>query len=134
GGPRARCRGVGAARGASAGPGAGHAPGPRRVTAAGPTVVQLLGPSTGGIRRVVATLTAGLRGRGWEVVTAGPAGVLRGLVDQDAVVPVSPRRAAAARRALTPLFAGADLVHAHGLTAGWLAATVRHRPPLVVSV
>ncbi|HAS13456.1 MAG TPA: glycosyl transferase, partial [Acidimicrobiaceae bacterium] len=39
-----------------------------------------------------------------------------------------------ARRALRPLLDGVDVVHAHGLKAGWLAATLRPRPPLVVSI
>ena len=51
-------------------------------------VLQLLGPSTGGIRRVVAALSDGLRAHGWSVLTAGPDGVLDGLGGQDAVVPV----------------------------------------------
>lgn len=101
-------------------------------------ILQLLGPSTGGIRRVVASLTAGLRERGWHVVVAGPAGVLDGLGGQDAVVPIpgglSPGALWAARRALAPLVAGVDLVHAHGLKPGWLAASLRPRPPLVTSV
>jgi glycosyltransferase involved in cell wall biosynthesis len=52
----------------------------------------------------------------------------------DVVVPVSARHGLAARRALRGAMAQADLVHAHGLTAGWLAASIRPRPPLVVSV
>jgi glycosyltransferase involved in cell wall biosynthesis len=98
------------------------------------TVLQLLGPSTGGIRQVVAALTAGLEGAGWEVRNAGPGGVLDGIAHQEGVVPVGARTALAARRALRELLDGVDVVHAHGLTAGWLAATVRPRPPLVVSV
>jgi glycosyltransferase involved in cell wall biosynthesis len=101
-------------------------------------VLELLGPSTGGIRRVVASLSDGLRAAGWSVVTAGPAGVLDGLGGQDAVVPVpggfSPARLRAARRALADLVADVDLVHAHGLKPGWLAASLRPRPKLVVSV
>ena len=50
--------------------GAAHAGG-RRMR-----VVQLLGPSTGGIRRTVVTLAAGLADRGIEVRIAGPSGVL----------------------------------------------------------
>lgn len=92
-----------------------------------PEVLQLLGPSTGGIRQHVAWLTHALRVRGWSVRTAGPAGVLDGLVAQDAVVPV-PR----GRRALAAAVEGADLVHAHGLRAGWLASTLR--VPVVVTV
>ena len=101
-------------------------------------MLQLLGPSTGGIRRVVAALTDGLDVLGWSVTTAGPAGVLEGLVHQDHVVPVpagaSPRAVLAARRALAPLVRDVELVHAHGLKAGWVAASLRPRPPLVVSV
>jgi glycosyltransferase involved in cell wall biosynthesis len=101
-------------------------------------VLQLLGPSTGGIRRVVAALTTELRAHGWDVTTAGPTGVLAGLVDQDAVVPVptglSPSGLLAARRSLASLVDGVDLVHAHGLKPGWLAASLRPRPRLVVSV
>ena len=94
-----------------------------------PEVLQLLGPSTGGIRQHVAWLAGALSERGWRVRTAGPAGVLGALLDQDAVVPVPRGRAALARAV-----AGADLIHAHGLKAGWLASTLRRRPPLVVSV
>lgn len=101
-------------------------------------ILQLLGPSTGGIRRVVAALTTSLRERGWSVVTAGPEGVLSGLIGQDAVVPVpgglSPLDLLRARHALTPLTADVDIIHAHGLKAGWLAASIRRHPPLVTSV
>jgi glycosyltransferase involved in cell wall biosynthesis len=101
-------------------------------------VLQLLGPSTGGIRRVVGALSDGLRARGWSVVTAGPDGVLDGLGGQDAVVPVpagfSPKALRSARRALGELVGDVELVHAHGLKPGWLAASLRPRPPLVVSV
>ena len=92
-------------------------------------VLELLGPSTGGIRQHVGWLTGALGARGWRVRTAGPDGVLDGLVHQDAVVAV-PR----GRAALTDAIGGADLIHAHGLTAGWMASTIRKRPPLVVTV
>lgn len=91
-------------------------------------VLQLLGPSTGGIRRHVAFLTEQLRAHGWESPVAGPHG-------PDRVVPVGPALAVpAARRALRRAAEGADLVHAHGLKAGWVAASLRPRPPVVVSV
>ncbi|HEX6236473.1 MAG TPA: glycosyltransferase family 4 protein [Acidimicrobiales bacterium] len=101
-------------------------------------VLQLLGPSAGGIRRHVATLAGALRERGWDPVVAGPAGVMSGLGPQDAVVPVPARTAPAgvvrSRRALLPLAAAATLVHAHGLKAGFIASTVRRPGPLVVTV
>ena len=97
--------------------------------------LQLLGPSVGGIRRHVAYLRDQLRESGWEVRTAGPAGVLD---DLDHVVPipdgVRPDQVLAARRSLRPLLDDVDLLHAHGLKAGWVAASVRPRPALVVSV
>ncbi|MEA3020015.1 MAG: hypothetical protein QOI47_1539, partial [Actinomycetota bacterium] len=94
-----------------------------------PEVLQLLGPSTGGIRRHVAWLSGALAERDWRVRTAGPDGVLAGLVEQDAIVPV-PR----GRRQLRAAVEGVDLVHAHGLKAGWLASTLRGGAPLVVTV
>lgn len=101
----------------------------------GRVALQLLGPSIGGIRRHVAYLRDQLRADGWVVRTAGPAGVLDEL---DHVVPIPSGarldQALAARRALRPLLDGVDVLHAHGLKAGWVAATVRPRPPLVVSV
>jgi glycosyltransferase involved in cell wall biosynthesis len=47
---------------------------------------------------------------------------------------LSPSGVRAARRALASAVDGVDLVHAHGLKAGWLAASLRPRPRLVVSV
>ena len=111
-------------------------------------VLMVLGPSTGGIRRHVAALAAGLRARGWAVVVAGPAGVLDGLEPADAPaverldVPagLDPRALVRARRQLAALVAvhQPSLVHAHGLKAGWVAARVRPGqpgpPPVVVTV
>ena len=94
-----------------------------------PSVLQLLGPSTGGIRRHVGWLCAALDERGWDVTTAGPPGVLDGIRSLDTVVPVPRGRSALARAARE-----VDIVHAHGLKAGWLASTLRKRPPLVVTV
>ena len=102
------------------------------------TVLLLLGPSTGGIRAHVGALADALEVRGWAVVTAGPAGVLDGIRTLDHVVPVpagaSPGGLVRARRAMGPAAAGADLVHAHGLKAGWVAAVSAGRLPLVLSV
>lgn len=101
-------------------------------------VLELLGPSTGGIRRHVATLARALGERGWQPAVAGPAGVMDGLGAQDAVVPIptglSPAAALRAHRALRPLAGASALVHAHGLKAGLLASATRDRGPLVVTV
>lgn len=100
-----------------------------------PRVLQLLGPSTGGIRRHVSYLTEVLRGDGWDVDIAGPAGVLDDL-DHVVEVPNGVRLGAVrrARRALEPIIGDYDVVHAHGLKAGWLATTIARRPPVVLSV
>ena len=52
------------------------------------TAVQLLGPSTGGIRNHVTTLAAGLRDLGWSAPVLGPEGVLDGIGQLDGVVAV----------------------------------------------
>lgn len=83
---------------------------------------------------MVAALSTTLADRDWSVLTAGPPGVLEGLVRQDAVVRLGGSSVITARRRIAALARRVDVVHAHGLTAGWLAATVRSRPPLVVSV
>ena len=102
------------------------------------TVLQVLGPSAGGIRRHVACLAEGLRGRGWEVRTVGPAGVLDGVGRLDGVVDVpsglAPRSVWRARRQLAEEIRDADVIHAHGLKAGWLATTLRQGVPVVVTV
>lgn len=101
-------------------------------------VLHLLGPSTGGIRAHVAALTVALEGQGWHVGTAGPAGVLEGLRHLDHVVPVpsgaSPTVLLRGRRALAGAARTYDVVHAHGLKAGWVAALSALDAPLVVSV
>jgi glycosyltransferase involved in cell wall biosynthesis len=101
-------------------------------------VLHLLGPSTGGIRRHVGYLADRLPAHGWEATVAGPAGVMGPAGRQDHAVavpgPQEPWRLVPAGRALAGLLDGVDLLHAHGLKAGWLASTVRHRPPLVVTV
>ena len=97
----------------------------------GARVLQLLGPSAGGIRQHVAFLTQALRDRGWAVATAGPAGVLEGLGGVDHVVPVpsglQPLGVLPAIFRLRRIARSYSLVHAHGLTAGWIASVARRR-------
>lgn len=100
-------------------------------------VVQLLGPSAGGIRRHVATLAEHLPACGWEARVAGPDGVMEGLEVPAVPVPVSmePRRFVAAARRLRRLVEEeqAGVVHAHGLTAGWVAVAARTGRPVVLT-
>jgi glycosyltransferase involved in cell wall biosynthesis len=104
------------------------------------SVLELLGPSTGGIRAHVAELSRRLAGRGWHVVVAGPDGVMAGVGGQGAVVPVpsgwNPRHLRAARARLRALLAPTpfDVLHAHGLKAAFVALGVRPRPPVVLTV
>ena len=100
-------------------------------------VLQLVGPSTGGIRRHVIALRAGLVDRGWEVDLAAPPGVF-GDTPAVAEVPIpsgpGPVDAARSVLAVRRLAAGYDLVHAHGWKAGWVAAAARPRVRIVLSV
>ncbi len=93
-------------------------------------VLLVLGPSAGGIRRHVAALRDGLRSLGWNVETAGPAGVLDGLggLDHDVPVGSSPSAVARSARALRALARDVDVVHAHGLTAGLCTVVAAVRP------
>ena len=95
-----------------------------------PSVLELLGPSTGGIRRHVAALGSILADQGWAVTYAGPAGVLDNLGETAEVVGVpssfSPAPIARAVRQLRSL-RGVDVIHAHGLKAGWVAVLSRRR-------
>ena len=101
-------------------------------------VLLLLGPSTGGIRAHVGALAEALEERSWDVGVAGPAGVLERIRPLDHVVPVpagvAPGPVLLGRRALRRVAPRYDLVHAHGLKAGWVAALAALDVPLVVSV
>jgi glycosyltransferase involved in cell wall biosynthesis len=101
-------------------------------------VLELLGPSTGGIRRHVDVLARELPAHGWGALVAGPAGVMDGLATRAEPVPVrtNPTAVASAARAVRRLVEaeGIDVVHAHGLTAGWVAVLARPRVPVVVTV
>ncbi len=111
-------------------------------------VLLVQGSSAGGVGRHVAAVAAGLVDGGHDVVVAGPSAAFEdfGLASTGArFVPVeigdrpSARRDLAAVTALARLGRGADVVHAHGLRAGGLAALglarlLRHRPALVVTL
>jgi glycosyltransferase involved in cell wall biosynthesis len=105
-------------------------------------VLQLLGQSTGGIRRHVGALADALEARSWVVRVAGPRGVLDGIRPTDVVVPVpgkvGPLGAGRAAWSLRRQLGGSRLVHAHGLMAGWIASVAvrvrRRRPPVIVTV
>ncbi|MFI6603119.1 glycosyltransferase family 4 protein [Nonomuraea sp. NPDC050536] len=106
-------------------------------------VAFVLGTTTGGTGRHVAMLVEGLTRRGHQALVAGPPSVERqfgfsGRGARFVPVPVSDRphpvndvRAVAAIRRLTR---DADIVHAHGLRAGALAALARPRATLVVTL
>jgi len=106
------------------------------------SVLQLLGPSTGGIRRHVGALADALEAGGWTVRVAGPAGVLDGIRTTDLVVPVpvgmQPFQLGRAVRTLRRRLGGVEVVHAHGLKAGWVALlatkTRRRRTAVTVTV
>lgn len=103
----------------------------------GRTVRQLLGPSTGGIRGHVAVLAETLERHGWTSPVAGPPGVMGevGTLNEPVRIPsgLSPVGVLRARRELAEL-APVDLIHAHGLKAGWIASTLSERSPLVVTI
>ena len=101
------------------------------------TAVQLLGPSTGGIRTHVTTLAGGLRGLGWTAPVLGPNGVLDGIGELDGVVEVpaamSPTGLLAARQAVRPWRADDPVLHAHGLKAAWTVIGGRPSRPVVMT-
>jgi glycosyltransferase involved in cell wall biosynthesis len=110
-------------------------------------VALVLATSAGGVGRHVRSVAAGLAGLGARVAVLGPAptgelfgfaaaGIRFEAVDiADRPRPVQDARAAARLRSM---LAGADVVHAHGLRAGGLAAlalkSIRKGPPLVVTL
>lgn len=118
-------------------------------------VALVLATSAGGVGRHVRSVAAGLRARGADVTVLGPAAAdaLFGFAAAGAAFvpveiadrphPVADARAVARLRRLTR---DADVVHAHGLRAGGLAALARPRvlpgrlrsragrPPLVVTL
>jgi glycosyltransferase involved in cell wall biosynthesis len=107
------------------------------VTRTAPSVVLVLGPSTGGIGAHVRMLVDGLVGRGFPVRVCGPPATdtLFGFAAAGAAfvpVPIAgaggdPRSAVTLRRTAH----GADVIHAHGLRAGTVAALAGRRPLVV---
>jgi glycosyltransferase involved in cell wall biosynthesis len=101
-----------------------------------PRVALVLGTSTGGIGRHVASLAAGLAARGDDVAVFGPAATGErfdfGVPFVRVRVESGPRAAPALRRALAKF--RPDVIHAHGLRAGLVAGLARpDRVPLVVT-
>jgi len=99
-------------------------------------VLLVLATSTGGVGRHVLGLARGLVEGGWRVRVACPAATqavfgFPGHVPFEVGTRPHPVRDLAAVRALRRL--PGDVVHAHGLRAGSLAALAGHRRPLVVS-
>lgn len=96
-------------------------------------ILLVLGPSSGGIRRHVATLRDGLRARGHAVTTAGPKGVLDGIGGIDHEIPIStnPVQVLQAARQLRRIAADHDLVHVHGLKAAVCAIAGGVRPRML---
>lgn len=101
-------------------------------------VLQLLGPSTGGIRLHVAELATRLPAMGWDVTVVGSPRVMQGVGRQDGVVDVPPTwnvpAYRSARRRLAELVEGHDLIHVHGLKAAMVAVGSKPRPPMVLTV
>lgn len=114
---------------------------------AGVRVALVLATSAGGVGRHVRSMAAGLAARGARVAVLAPAptGELFGFAAAgtrfeaidiaDRPRPVQDARTVARLRSL---LSGADIVHAHGLRAGGLAAialkSIRRGPPLVVTL
>jgi glycosyltransferase involved in cell wall biosynthesis len=111
-------------------------------------VLLALATSEGGIGRHVYSIAAGLAERGIPVSVAGPESTDRafgyrvaGLPFHPVEITTTPRPIAdlAAARLLRHLAAGADLMHAHGLRAGFVAGLAlagpdrTARPPLIVT-
>jgi glycosyltransferase involved in cell wall biosynthesis len=101
----------------------------------------VLGTTTGGTGRHVAMLAAGCAGTGFLVTVVGPpevADLFPGVAFHPVRIAARPRPArdlvAVLRIHQTLARAATDVVHAHGLRAGALAALAVRRMPLVVTV
>jgi len=88
-------------------------------------IVQLTGSSTGGVARHARELATGLDRGGHRVILAGPPEVIAEAAVRTERIDISDRPRpgdARAVRQIRRLAQGADIVHAHGLRAGALAA------------
>ncbi len=108
-------------------------------------ILLVVGTSSGGVGRHVHDLVIGLTGRGDAVVVAGPTSTLThfdyaGAGARTVALTVSdrpdPRRDAGAVRTVAGLARDVDVVHAHGVRVGALAALAlgRGATPLVVTL
>lgn len=113
----------------------------------GAKVATVVGTTTGGTGRHLQSVLAGLQGLGAQVVVLGPAPVEETFAFSRSgarfePVPISdrphPLGDARTLAKLRQVLRSADVVHAHGLRAGALAALalalVRKRPPLIVTL
>jgi glycosyltransferase involved in cell wall biosynthesis len=104
-------------------------------------VALVLASSTGGVGQHVASLARGLVAGGATVTVCGPAATderfrfsAGGARFEAVEIPPNPRVTdARAVGDLRRAIGAVDVVHAHGLRAGFVAALVRPRPPLVVT-
>jgi len=97
-------------------------------------VLLVLGRARGGMLGHVLTLAEHLTDLGWRPTLAAPASAVR-----SAAVPLSGSTMPgpgmlADHRAIRRAAAHVDVIHAHGLTMGWVCASIRTRPPLIVTV
>jgi glycosyltransferase involved in cell wall biosynthesis len=103
------------------------------ATAFSGSVALVLGSSTGGVGRHVVSLARGLHEAGCRVLVCGPAAIDFVAVEIPAAPgPQDSGAVRALRRALTER--AVDVVHAHGLRAGFVAALARPPAPLVVTL
>ncbi|MEX0846973.1 MAG: glycosyltransferase family 4 protein [Ilumatobacteraceae bacterium] len=101
-------------------------------------VLQLLGPSAGGIRAHVAELARRLPAHGWQPSVICSHDVMAGIGPQHGDLDVPPMWNVTAyrpaRRRLAEMVEGHDVLHVHGLKAAMVAVGLTDRPPMVLTV